>query len=239
MRPSSDQSATLAGRALHAYINLVQRTTRFRPTIPGARPWERSREPFIALTWHGQQMLSLAALAGASRLAILTSLHFDGAVVASVVERAGFRTIRGSGTQSRPKIQAKRAVPAFFQMRDALREDTSVMLTADVPKVSRVAGKGAVQLARVTGRPIYLFAAVTSARLDLDNWDRASIALPFGRGCVLWSEPLYVRKGADDREVGLIAMDISARLDDLHAAAHLSLARNRSGWLPFGSSRAS
>lgn len=227
MRPSSGQSAALAGRALHAYIDLVQRTTRFKPEIPGARPWERSREPFIALTWHGQQMLSLAALQGASQVAVLASLHSDGAVVASVVERAGFRTIRGSGTQSRPKIQLKRAVPAFFEMRDALRDGISVMLTADVPKVSRIAGKGAVQLARASGRPIYLFAAVTSARFDLDNWDRASIALPFGRGCVLWSEPLYVRKGADDREVGLIAMDISARLDDLHATAYRSLERGR------------
>jgi len=227
MRPSSGHSAALAGRALHAYIAFVQQTTRFKPAIPGACPWERSREPFIALTWHGQQMLSLAALQGASRLAVLTSLHFDGAVVTSVVEQAGFQTIRGSGTQSRPKIQAKRAVPAFFQMRDALRDGTSILLTADVPKVSRVAGKGAVQLARVSGRPIYLFAAVTSARFDLDNWDRASIALPFGRGCILWSEPLYVRKGADDREVGLIALDIAERLDDLHAAAYQSLDRAR------------
>jgi lysophospholipid acyltransferase (LPLAT)-like uncharacterized protein len=227
MRPNSARPAAFAGRVLHAYIAFVQRTTRFKPAIPGACPWERSREPFIALTWHGQQMLTLAALQGSPRVAILTSLHFDGAVVTSVVERAGFRSIRGSGTQSRPKIQAKRAVPAFFQMRDALRDGTSVLLTADVPKVARVAGKGAVQLARASGRPIFLFAAVTSARLDLDNWDHASIALPFGRGCILWSEPLYVRKGADDREVGLIATDISMRLDDLHAAAYQSLARSR------------
>lgn len=227
MRPSSNQSAALAGRALHAYISLVKRTTRFKPAIPGACPWERGREPFIALTWHGQQMLSLAALQGASRVAVLTSLHFDGAVVTSIVERAGHRTIRGSGTQSRPKIQAKRSVPAFFEMRDALRGGTSVLLTADVPKVARVAGKGAVQLARATGRPIYLFAAVTSARFDLDNWDKASIPLPFGRGCILWSEPLYVRQGADDREIGLIAMDISARLDELHATAYQALERAR------------
>jgi lysophospholipid acyltransferase (LPLAT)-like uncharacterized protein len=221
------RSAALAGRALHAYLDLVRRTTRFKPVIPGARPWERNREPFIALTWHGQQMLSLAALEGASRVAVLTSLHFDGAVVTSVVERAGFRSIRGSGTQSPAKIAAKRAVPAFFAMRDALRQGMSLMLTADVPKVSRVAGKGAVQLARVTGRPIYLFAAVTSARLDLDNWDHASIALPFGRGCILWSEPLYVRKAADAREVGLIALDISERLDELHAAAQRNIGRER------------
>ncbi|MFC5419781.1 lysophospholipid acyltransferase family protein [Bosea eneae] len=227
MRFGTGQSASFAGRALHRYLDFVRRTTRFKPAIPGARPWERSRDPFIALTWHGQQMLSLAALDGAAEVAILASLHFDGAVVASVVERAGFRVIRGSGTQSPLKIKAKRAIPAFFEMREALRAGTSLLLTADVPKIARVAGRGAVQLARATGRPIYLFAAVTSARIDLDNWDRASIALPFGRGCVLWSEPLYVRKAADEREMGLIALEIASQLDELHVTAHRLLDRRR------------
>jgi lysophospholipid acyltransferase (LPLAT)-like uncharacterized protein len=227
MRFGNGQSAALAGRALHAYLDFVQRTTRFKPAIPGAKPWERSREPFIALTWHGQQMLSLAALDGASQVAILASLHFDGSVVASVVGRAGFHIIRGSGTQSRAKIKAKRAISAFFEMREALRDGTSLLLTADVPKVARVAGLGAVQLARATGRPIYLFAAMTSARVELDNWDKASIALPFGRGCILWSEPLYVRRSADEREMGLIALDISSQLDELHATARRLLDRRR------------
>lgn len=227
MRFGNGQSVAIAGRALHAYLDFVQRTTRFKPAIPGARPWERSREPFIALTWHGQQMLSLAALDGASQVAILASLHFDGSVVASVVGRAGFQVIRGSGTQSRAKIQAKRAIPAFFEMREALRDGISLLLTADVPKVARVAGQGAVQLARATGRPIYLFAAVTSARVELDNWDKASIALPFGRGCILWSEPLYVRRSADEREMSLIALEISSQLDELHATARRLLDQRR------------
>ena len=144
-----------------------------------------------------------------------------------LLERAGFRVIRGSGTQSPLKVKAKRAVPAFFEMREALRHGTSLLLTADVPKVARVAGKGAVQLARATGRPIYLFAAVTSARVDLDNWDKASIALPFGRGCVLWSEPLYVRRAADEREMGLNALEIANGLDELHATAHRLLGQRR------------
>ena len=38
MHSGSGQSAALAGRALHAYLNLVRRTTRFKPTIPGACP---------------------------------------------------------------------------------------------------------------------------------------------------------------------------------------------------------
>ena len=227
MHSGSGQSAALAGRALHAYLNLVRRTTRFKPTIPGACPWERSREPFIALTWRGQRMLSLAALAGSPPIAILTSGQSDGTAMASAVERAGFRTIRGPGRQNRPVVHAGRPAPAFFEMRKALRDGTSIVLPADTPEVPCLAGTCAVQLARVSGRPIYLFAAVTSARFNLDEQDRASIALPFGRGCIVWSEPLYVRKAADEGEIELIAMDIADRLDDLHASAYQSLLRKR------------
>ena len=68
---------------------------------------------------------------------------------------------------------------------------------------------------------------MTSARVELDNWDKASIALPFGRGCVLWSDPLYVRRTADEREMGLIALEISSQLDELHASAHRLLGQRR------------
>ncbi|MDX3806577.1 lysophospholipid acyltransferase family protein [Bosea thiooxidans] len=227
MLSSSGQSAAFVGRILHAYLNLVRRTTRFRPTIPGACPWERGREPFIALTWHGQCMLCLAALEGSPPIAIPTSLRFGGAAVACAAELAGLRAIHGSDRQNLSKVQTERTGSALFEMRNALRDGVSVVLAADMPGASCMAGKGAVQLARLSGRPIYLFAAVTSARFDLDQRGRASIALPFGRGCILWSEPLYVRKRADDAEIELIAMDVAERLDDLHASACQALARRR------------
>lgn len=213
--------ARAAGYGLHAYISGVMRTTRFDPLPSGQRPWERTDGSFIALTWHGQQMLSLAALKGAPRRTnVLVSLHFDGTVVASVLARAGYGAIRGSGTQTRAKIRNKCGIPAFLAMRQALDSGTNVLMTADVPKVARVAGKGAAQLARATGRPIFLFAAVTSARVDLDNWDRASLALPFGRGCVLWSEALTVSGDAGAAEIEAITGRITAGLDHLHAEAH-------------------
>lgn len=42
----------------------------------------------------------------------------------------------------------------FNAMVRALREDISVSMTADVPKVSRVAGLGVIKLAQISGRPI-------------------------------------------------------------------------------------
>ena len=57
----------------------------------------------------------------------------------------------------------------------------NVALTADVPKVARVAGTGIVMLGRRSGRPIYPAAMATSRRIMLNNWDRSAVNLPFGR----------------------------------------------------------
>ena len=70
-------------------------------------------------------------------------------------------------------------------------------LTADVPKVSRVAGPGIVRLARDSGRPIYPVALASSRRIELDNWDRSVINLPFSRLVGVVGEP--IRVAADDR----------------------------------------
>ena len=66
-------------------------------------------------------------------------------------------------------------------MLERSEEGYNVALTADVPKVARVAGLGVVKLAQYSGRPIYAVAIATSRRIELDNWDRTAINLPFGR----------------------------------------------------------
>ena len=49
-----------------------------------------------------------------------------------------------------------------MSMLTALKDNWSMALTADIPKVSRVAGVGIVKLAQVSGRPIYPVAVATS-----------------------------------------------------------------------------
>jgi lysophospholipid acyltransferase (LPLAT)-like uncharacterized protein len=70
-------------------------------------------------------------------------------------------------------------------------------LTADVPKVSRVAGLGIIKLASTTGRPIFPVALATSRRIELDNWDRSAINLPFSHGATVVGDPIRVPAEAD------------------------------------------
>ncbi len=88
-------------------------------------------------------------------------------------------------------------------------------LTADVPKVSRVAGVGIVKLASLSGRPIFLVAIATSNRIMLKNWDRSAVNLPFGRGAMVGAGPIYVPADADDAalEAARSLIEIEAQRD--------------------------
>jgi hypothetical protein len=83
-------------------------------------------------------------------------------------------------------------------MLDALAEGYSVALTADVPKVPRVASSGIVKLAQLSGRLIYPVAIATSRRVQLNTWDRSTINLPFSRMAIVASTPIGVPQEADE-----------------------------------------
>ena len=85
----------------------------------------------------------------------------------------------------------------------AVLDGYNVAMTADVPKVSRVAGLGIVKIAQVTGRPIYPIAIATRRRIVLDNWDRTTVNLPFGRGGGVAGAPIHVPADADSETLEL------------------------------------
>ena len=82
-------------------------------------------------------------------------------------------------------------------MLESLEQGWNMALTADVPKVSRVAGRGIIKLAQELGRPIFPVSLATSRRIVLNNWDRSEINLPFSRGGIVVGEPVRVPKDAD------------------------------------------
>ena len=121
----------------------------------------------------------------------LISRHRDGEMNAIAAEWLGVETIRGSGDHGNGFHQ-KGGVGAYLEMLEALRDGYSVALTADVPKISRVAGPGIVRLARDSGRPIYPVALASSRRFEIDNWDRSTVNLPFSRLVGVVGEPIRV-----------------------------------------------
>jgi lysophospholipid acyltransferase (LPLAT)-like uncharacterized protein len=94
------------------------------------------------------------------------------------------------------------------------------VLTADVPKVARVAGLGVVTLAKHSGCPIVPVGLATSRRVRLSNWDRTCINLPFGRMVMVRGEPILVARDADDAALEAARQIVETRLAEVDARAY-------------------
>jgi lysophospholipid acyltransferase (LPLAT)-like uncharacterized protein len=207
------------------YLRLVWMTTRFTQEPEGFV--EQVDFPAIVGIWHGQHYL-VPFMRGEHPFKVLISRHRDGEINAIVAERFGIGTIRGSGDHG-AEFARKGAVSAFRRILATLAQGSSVTLTADVPKVSRVAGLGIVRLAAASGRPIYLVAIATRNRITLDNWDRTEINLPFGRGGIVGRGPFRVAADADDDALETARRTIETELDAATARAHELADRPRAG----------
>jgi lysophospholipid acyltransferase (LPLAT)-like uncharacterized protein len=184
------------GIAAASYLKLVWRTSRV--TVEPENVYDQVEIPAIIAMWHGQHFMApfIKRDDPRHRAKVLISRHRDGEINARAAERLNIGTIRGSGAHN-GGFHHKGGAVAFTEMLEALKDGYNVAMTADIPKVARVAGLGVVKLAQHSGRPIYAVAMASSRRVELDNWDRTSINLPFGRIGVAASDPIFVPADAD------------------------------------------
>jgi lysophospholipid acyltransferase (LPLAT)-like uncharacterized protein len=216
------------GFLLAAYFGLVRRTNRFAIDPEDMDARLRALTPMIIAMWHGQHFVAHFARPGGIKLAALISRHGDAALNAAVARRLGALAIRGSG--GRPSdMHRKGGVGALREMLRILKGDVILGLTADVPKVPRVAGLGIVTLARLSGRPICPIAVVTSRSIPVRSWDKASFPLPFGRGIMLLGEPIAVSSDADAADLEAARQKVEDGLDALHARAYALVGANDPG----------
>jgi lysophospholipid acyltransferase (LPLAT)-like uncharacterized protein len=114
-------------------------------------------------------------------------------------------------------------------MLEALKEGYNIAMTADVPKVARIAGLGVVKLAQYSGRPIYPVAIASSRRIELDNWDRSAINLPFSRMGLVASEAIYVPLDSNNTTLEAARQQVESELNRVTARAYEIADRTRSG----------
>jgi lysophospholipid acyltransferase (LPLAT)-like uncharacterized protein len=201
------------------YLRLVYKTSRL-VTEP-ADIYERVIPdlPVILAMWHGQHFMAPFIKRPHLPAKTLISRHRDGEMNAIAAEWLGIETIRGSGDHGNG-FHRKGGVGAYREMLDALAEGYSVALTADVPKVARVAGPGIVRLARDSGRPIYPVAIASSRRFEFDNWDRSVMNLPFSRMAGVVGTPIRVAATRDEAALEAARLDVEASLNAATARAY-------------------
>lgn len=212
----------LGGSLIAAYVRLIGATTRWRREPADIRGALGDELPVIVALWHGQHVITPLAWPQDWPGSALVARHADGEVNAIALEKLGFDLVRGSGANHvHSRAVARRGgVPALRALVRTLKSGRSVTLTADVPKVGGVAGAGIVALARLSGRPIYPLAVVTKWAVRLDTWDDAALALPFGRGAMVFGEKITVSPHAGEEELEEARQAVERGLDLAHARAY-------------------
>ena len=164
--------------------------------------------PSIVAFWHGRMFLLPFALKKyAKNVTILISRHRDGELVAKVVEKLGFRTVRGSAGVG------KGGGKAFFEMVSELKKGNVVAITPDGPKGPRETVKlGVVKLSFKTKTPVFPLTFSASRGITLNSWDKFLIPLPFSTCRVILGHPIHPEDFKSEEEM---RKEVELRLKEL------------------------
>jgi lysophospholipid acyltransferase (LPLAT)-like uncharacterized protein len=189
---ASDTGQAVIAALAAGYIRFVHATTRWEwvNVEVGDRIIDAGGTGIVCF-WHGRLLMMPTAQRGGAKFAMLISGHRDGRFIARAVARFGIRAILGSSTRG--------GTAAARECVNALTSGTIVGVAPDGPRGPRMrASVGAVEIARIAGKPLVPVACSTTRRKVLGSWDRFLLALPFGRGVYVVGDPISP-PAADDR----------------------------------------
>ncbi len=214
----------LIGTVLYRFVWLVQRTSKWVPhlaEIAGRRQGRKltSQHPFIFAMWHGQFLLLPLLTFPKYPTRVMVARHGDAEVASEMLKHFHIELIRGAGAGGRKKDRG--GSHAIRASQEALRNNTSVAMTADVPPgPARRAGLGIVTLARISGRPIVPVAVASSRFISFPTWSRLTINLPWSTCGSAVGDPIHVPHDADNAEQERLRQLVEDRLNAVTREAY-------------------
>ncbi len=194
-------------------IGTVKLTTRWQ-TINGtvAESAWAGQKPIIVAFWHNRLAMMPACWLSPEPFHMLISSHPDGRLIAGTVAHFGISAVAGSSTRGGGE--------AVRQLVRHLKNGESIGVTPDGPRGPRMhVGDGILMLARLSGVPIVPASISVSRRILLNTWDKLIIPLPFGRGAMIWGEPISVPRDADDAALAELRQKLAGELNRVSADA--------------------
>jgi lysophospholipid acyltransferase (LPLAT)-like uncharacterized protein len=134
----------------------------------------------------------------------MVSRHGDGEIIARIIERFGFRTVRGSTTRG-----GAAALKALIE--SAAQSDVAV--TPDGPRGPRYVLKPGVVLAAArTGRKLVYGTFSAKRAWRFSSWDRFLLPKPFARVIIQVAEPIAFPPALQGASLEEARRDLEARL---------------------------
>lgn len=195
----------------------------WKTTLIGEENLEAARKDGrgqILAIWHGRLLVPMPFHAHRNWY-ILVSRSGDGDITSKVLERFGYRLIRGSS--SRGGAQALR------EMVQTLRGSSVLVITPDGPRGPRHAvNPGLVWIARATGHAVIPCGAVCDRAWRMKSWDRFTIPKPGARVVFVYGSPILIERGMKPPELEAANAQIRAMMLDAEerGLAHLGQVRD-------------
>lgn len=182
--------------------------------------YPKQEQKVIFAMWHSDQC-SLHGIPFEKRknVNILISKSGDGEVIARVVQRWGFSTIRGSKDIGERK---KGGVRATMEMIEKVNEGQNVAIMVDGPAGPLHEIKnGVIKVAKHTGGAIIpmVWYSPNKSLVKLPTWDKFEIPLGFTKLVNLYGEPIYVPENSTVEEDKAIKEKLKQALFDLEKRA--------------------
>jgi lysophospholipid acyltransferase (LPLAT)-like uncharacterized protein len=204
----------------YLFIRLIGPTLRY--TIvpePGCVSDGRTVPTSIWCFWH-RCLIPVGYFFRGRQFAIMISQSFDGEYIARIVQKLGFRAVRGSSSRG--------AVGALLGMRQELEKGHVAAFTIDGPRGPRyVAKHGPIMLAKMTGCSVNAFYIAVERAWVLNSWDQMIIPKPFSRACAYGSSPLHVPANATESEMEALHQQLQAALERCREQAEQTLLASR------------
>ncbi len=211
----------LIGRAIGLYMHLVGGTTRWRRVnlVRAQQIWAGG-EAVIGCIWHGRFILGHKIWSyepGVQKPKMLISQSREGGIITHAAHTVRTQVIRGSTAK---QGKSKGGFEAMREMIRHLGQNGMICVTPDGPRGPRMRAQlGSVQLAKLSGAPLLATAWSTRWRYVFKSWDKFILPLPFGRGVIIWGEPIFVPRDADSAAMETARLALEAELNRISAEA--------------------
>ncbi|MEL6569777.1 MAG: DUF374 domain-containing protein, partial [Pseudomonadota bacterium] len=105
----------------------------------------------------------------------------------------GIGTIRGSKANARKRDKDKGGVRAIAEALKLLKSNGTLCITPDGPRgPARNVSDGPLLLAQRSGAQVMTYALCVSNQSRLKSWDRMVVPWLFGKGAIVFGEPINV-----------------------------------------------
>lgn len=213
------------GRLIGSYMLFVGVTTRWTKVNEEVMApfWRPDGGKIVACIWHGRFSLIHKLWRfgkDVPRAKMLVSRSNEGGITAHISRTVGAEVIRGSAGKDRKKV--KGGVEAMFAMARHIETGGVMALTPDGPKGPRMRVKrGPVVLAKIAEAPLVAVTWATSNGFIVkDSWDQFVFPLPFGRGALIWGNPIAPPPpDATDEEIEAVRLAFEGEMNRIAAEA--------------------